>query len=261
MFSLREYVPQVSGFPLPGRFHSTPSCMEKRRTETILLRCGAALKLYSIFGALLEHFQDHQDTITSIWVVNMSLLLLQTFLHFCCAFFNHHFLTGRILAVVSTSSLDPSLNIHVEKSKQILCFAEQKPFTRWSTQINQGKKWSDEMRLLNHSVIPFQFEPYLLIELLPVTRKKMPVHLIGETESVAKSWGSRVNTLNLKATSVLHKRGWIWCGRISITVALCSTCLSQYTGRYGDIHPKIQVPLPKKCLGLCKRGWVLALLI
>lgn len=95
------------------------------------------------------------------------------------------------------------------KSKQIVCFAEQKPFTRWSPQINQGKKESDEMRLLNHSVIPFQFEPYHLIELLPITRKKMPVHLIGKTESVAESWGSRVNILNFKATSVLHKRGWI----------------------------------------------------
>lgn len=52
--------------------------MEGHRTEIILLGCGSALKLDSIFGALLEGFQDHHDTITSIWVVNMSLLLLQT---------------------------------------------------------------------------------------------------------------------------------------------------------------------------------------
>ncbi|KAM9656762.1 LOW QUALITY PROTEIN: uncharacterized protein ACIBXB_009008 [Morphnus guianensis] len=79
--SLTEKPKQVSGFTLPQRIQSTPSCIEGHRTEIILLGCGSALKLYSIFGALLEHFQDHHDTITSIWVVNMSLLLLQTFLH------------------------------------------------------------------------------------------------------------------------------------------------------------------------------------
>lgn len=94
--------------------------------------------------------------------------------------------------------MDPSLNIHMEKSKQILCFAEQKPFTRWSPQINQGKKSSNEMGLLNHSIIPFQFEPYHFIKLLPITRKKMPIHLIGKTESVAESWGSRLTFLTLR---------------------------------------------------------------
>ncbi|KAM6248255.1 LOW QUALITY PROTEIN: F-box/WD repeat-containing protein 12 [Spheniscus humboldti] len=68
VFSLTERAPQVSGFPLPARFQSTPSCMEGHRTVIILLGCGSALKLYSIFGALLECFQDHHDTITSIWV-------------------------------------------------------------------------------------------------------------------------------------------------------------------------------------------------
>lgn len=51
--------------------------------------------------------------------------------------------------------LGTPLNTHMEESKQTLCFAEQMPFTRWSSEISQGKKWSDETRLLNHSVIPF----------------------------------------------------------------------------------------------------------
>ncbi|KAM6060061.1 LOW QUALITY PROTEIN: F-box/WD repeat-containing protein 12 [Theristicus caerulescens] len=101
VFSLTEEAQQVSVFTLPGRFQSTSSCMEGHRTEIILLGHGSALKLYSIFGALLECFQDHHDTSTSIWVDS------------CC---------------VVTSSLDPSLNIHVKKSKQILPFAEQTPF-------------------------------------------------------------------------------------------------------------------------------------
>lgn len=79
LFSLTEKSQQVSGFILSGRFESTPSCMEGHRTEIILLGCGSALKQYSIFRALLECFQDHHDTTTSVWVVNMSLL--QTFLH------------------------------------------------------------------------------------------------------------------------------------------------------------------------------------
>lgn len=36
--------------------------------------------------------------------------------------------------------LGPLSEHAVEKSKQILCFAEQIPFTRWSPQISQGKK-------------------------------------------------------------------------------------------------------------------------
>lgn len=73
---------QVSGCILPGRCPSSPSCMERQGTQTILLGCGSPQQLYSIFRALLECFQDHHDKTASVWVVNMSLLLLQTFLLF-----------------------------------------------------------------------------------------------------------------------------------------------------------------------------------
>ncbi|KAM6413703.1 LOW QUALITY PROTEIN: uncharacterized protein O9250_006086 [Rhynochetos jubatus] len=65
----------------PGKPQQVTPFQEGPRTEIILLGHGSALRLYSIFGALLECFQDHHDTITSIWVVNMPLPLLQTFLH------------------------------------------------------------------------------------------------------------------------------------------------------------------------------------
>ncbi|OPJ71926.1 hypothetical protein AV530_009267 [Patagioenas fasciata monilis] len=85
--------------------------MERHRTAIILQGCGSALKLCSIFGALLERFQDHHDTITSLWVGSCHVL---------------------------TSSLG-LLNTHTEESKQTLCFLEQMPFTRWSLEISQGK--------------------------------------------------------------------------------------------------------------------------
>jgi len=72
VFSLTEKAQQASGAALPGRLQSTPSCVEGHRTEIILLGCGSALKLRSIFAALLERFQAHHDTIPSIWVANVS---------------------------------------------------------------------------------------------------------------------------------------------------------------------------------------------
>ncbi|KAM7095818.1 LOW QUALITY PROTEIN: F-box/WD repeat-containing protein 12 [Ciconia maguari] len=74
-------------------FRARLPCMEGHRTEIILLGCGSALKLQSIFGALLERFQDHHDTITSIWVDSCRVV---------------------------TSSLDPSL-IHTWKKANKSC--------------------------------------------------------------------------------------------------------------------------------------------
>ncbi|XP_075795794.1 F-box/WD repeat-containing protein 12 isoform X2 [Pelodiscus sinensis] len=59
---------QIASFTLPGGTRTTAILMEGHGTETILLGCGSELKLYSIFGTQLEVFQDHKNTITSLWV-------------------------------------------------------------------------------------------------------------------------------------------------------------------------------------------------
>ncbi|XP_067399913.1 F-box/WD repeat-containing protein 12 isoform X2 [Emydura macquarii macquarii] len=67
-YKMEVLAQQVASFTLTGSTWSTTILMEGQGTETILLGCGSELKLYSIAGTQLEAFQDHKNTISSIWV-------------------------------------------------------------------------------------------------------------------------------------------------------------------------------------------------
>ncbi|XP_043857295.1 F-box/WD repeat-containing protein 12 [Dromiciops gliroides] len=58
---------QVASFILP-KFLRTPNILESHGTDIILLGCGSELTIFSITGNFLAAFQDHHQTITSIWV-------------------------------------------------------------------------------------------------------------------------------------------------------------------------------------------------
>uniref|UniRef100_A0A8C8RYE7 F-box domain-containing protein n=1 Tax=Pelusios castaneus TaxID=367368 RepID=A0A8C8RYE7_9SAUR len=66
-YKMEVVAQQVASFTLSGTW-STNILMEGKGTETLLLGCGSQLKLYSVFGIQLEAFQDHNNTISSIWV-------------------------------------------------------------------------------------------------------------------------------------------------------------------------------------------------
>ncbi|XP_019392498.1 PREDICTED: F-box/WD repeat-containing protein 12 isoform X1 [Crocodylus porosus] len=85
---------QVTRFTLPENRWNMQSLMEGYGTETILIGCGSELKLYSISGTQLECFQDHKDTITSLWVDSFRVV---------------------------TSSLDLSLRVYMWKKANQAC--------------------------------------------------------------------------------------------------------------------------------------------
>uniref|UniRef100_A0A8D0G1R6 Uncharacterized protein n=1 Tax=Sphenodon punctatus TaxID=8508 RepID=A0A8D0G1R6_SPHPU len=68
-YKLEILAQQVASFAVPGGSWREQTIMQGYGTETILLGHGSELKLCSVFGTQHETFQDHKNTITSIWVV------------------------------------------------------------------------------------------------------------------------------------------------------------------------------------------------
>ncbi|XP_072454339.1 F-box/WD repeat-containing protein 12 isoform X5 [Notamacropus eugenii] len=58
---------EVASFILPKSVRK-PHILESHGTDIILLGCGSELTVFSMTGDLLASFQDHHQTITSIWV-------------------------------------------------------------------------------------------------------------------------------------------------------------------------------------------------
>ncbi|XP_074054461.1 F-box/WD repeat-containing protein 12 isoform X2 [Macrotis lagotis] len=58
---------QVANFILPDSIRM-PHLLESYGTDIILLGCESELKIFSVTGNLIASFQDHHQTITSIWV-------------------------------------------------------------------------------------------------------------------------------------------------------------------------------------------------
>uniref|UniRef100_A0A8D0L1R4 Uncharacterized protein n=1 Tax=Sphenodon punctatus TaxID=8508 RepID=A0A8D0L1R4_SPHPU len=67
-YKLEILAQQVASFAVPGGSWREQTIMQGYGTETILLGHGSELKLCSVFGTQHETFQDHKNTITSIWV-------------------------------------------------------------------------------------------------------------------------------------------------------------------------------------------------
>ncbi|XP_048193714.1 cyclin-dependent kinase 20 isoform X2 [Perognathus longimembris pacificus] len=60
-------VQQMVSFPLPDTL-MPPHLMQSHSSQVILLACGSKLVLFTIYGRHLTTFQDHQRSITSLWV-------------------------------------------------------------------------------------------------------------------------------------------------------------------------------------------------
>ncbi|XP_044526360.1 F-box/WD repeat-containing protein 12 [Gracilinanus agilis] len=58
---------QVANFIVP-EFSRRPHILESHGADIILLGCGSELIIFSLTGSLLASFQDHHQSITSIWV-------------------------------------------------------------------------------------------------------------------------------------------------------------------------------------------------
>lgn len=62
-------VQQMTSFPLPDAM-MPPHLMKGPSSQLILLASGSELLLFTIHGLQLAAFQDHQQPITSLWVVS-----------------------------------------------------------------------------------------------------------------------------------------------------------------------------------------------
>ncbi|XP_069889465.1 F-box/WD repeat-containing protein 12-like isoform X7 [Dipodomys merriami] len=60
-------VQQIVSFSLPDTM-MPPHLMQSHGSQVILLACGSKLVLFTIYGHHLTTFQDHQRSITSLWV-------------------------------------------------------------------------------------------------------------------------------------------------------------------------------------------------
>ncbi|XP_072454335.1 F-box/WD repeat-containing protein 12 isoform X2 [Notamacropus eugenii] len=99
---------EVASFILPKSVRK-PHILESHGTDIILLGCGSELTVFSMTGDLLASFQDHHQTITSIWVFS------------CC-----HLLPGHL-----------SKSVHMEKGKEHSCSEELLSLTRGISQVVQ----------------------------------------------------------------------------------------------------------------------------